>query len=458
MANDAAGADATVRRIADYASGLSLSDLSPDAIHACKRRIVDTLGCAVAAFDAEPCRIARALALRADVSGGARVLGTARRALPELATFANAAMGRYLDGNDCFPGGGGHPSGVIAPVLAAAQLAGADAQAVIAAIVVGYEVHHALHASLRVMTKGFDHAFYPAVAAAAAAANVLRLDHAGTVNAIALAVTANLPLAVTRRGQLSMWKGVAEANGARNGLFAALLAQAGMTGPDKPFEGALGLQHLVGPVDPGLIGRAPLAIVSADMKFYVTEYHSQGPLAAALSLAGGLDLDEIAAIRVRTYAFAHKEIGSGPEKWRAATRETADHSLPYIVAATLVDGSFSDAIFAPARFADPRILALADRITVAEAPEFTRAFPQKFRSQVELTMRDGTRRTGGVEVPHGHHDDPLTDAEVDAKFAMLAGRKLPPERVAGALRLIRDFEHCAHTDVLFDALVIAPEH
>jgi 2-methylcitrate dehydratase len=283
---------------------------------------------------------------------------------------------------------------------------------------------------------------------------VLRLDHVRAINAIALAVTANLPLAVTRRGRLSMWKGVAEANGARNGLFAALLAQAGMTGPDRPFEGALGLHHLLGPVDPGLIGRAPLAIVDADMKFYVTEYHSQGPLAAALSLAGGLDVADIAAIHIRTYAFAHHEIGSGPEKWRPATRETADHSLPWIVAASLIDGAFSDATFAPARFGDPRILALADRITVAEAPEFTGAFPQEFRSHVEIALRDGTRRSAGLDVPHGHHDDPLTDAEVDAKFAMLAGRKLPPARAAQALRLIRDFEQCTRLDDLFDALTI----
>src|SRR5262249_9094588 len=155
------------------------------------------------------------------------------------------------------------------------------------------------------------------------------------------------------------------------------------------------------------------AIVSADMKFYVTEYHSQGPLAAALSLSHGLDLDAIAAIRIRTYAFAHKEIGSGPEKWRPATRETADHSRPYTVAATLVDGTFSDAIFAPERFSDPRSLALADRITVAEEPDFTRAFPQKFRSHVEIALRDGTCRSAGLDVPHGHHDDPLTDAEVE---------------------------------------------
>jgi 2-methylcitrate dehydratase len=457
MADGGAGADATVRRIADYAAGLSFENIPPDAVHACKRRIADTLACGIAGFDAEPCRIARALALRAEVADGARVLGTARRALPELAAFANAAMARYLDGNDCFPGGGGHPSGVIAPVLAAAQVAGADGRAAIAAIVVGYEVHRALHESLRVMTKGLDHAFYPAVAAAVASAKLLGLDRARTINAIALAVTANLALAVTRRGQLSMWKGVAEANGARNGLFASLLAQAGMTGPDKPFEGALGLHHLVGAVDASLLGRAPLAVIAADMKFFVTEYHSQGPLTATLRLRDGLDVDAIASIHVRTYEFAHKEIGSGPEKWRPTTRETADHSLPYIVAAALVDGGFSDAIFAPARFTDPRILALADRITVAEDPAFTQAFPAKFRSHVEITLRDGTRRAAGLDVPHGHHDDPMTDAEVEQKFAALAGRRLTPARLARAMGVIQDFEHCATIDELFDAFAIDGE-
>ena len=454
MAEGAAGPDATISRIADYARGLRFADLPTEAVHACKRRIADTLACGIAAFDAEPSRIVRALALRAEPADGAQVLGTARRALPELAAFANAAMARYLDGNDCFPGGGGHPSGVIAPVLAAAQLSGASGRDAIAAMVVGYEIHRALHDSLRVMTKGFDHAFYPAVAGAAAAAKILGADRAQTINALALAVTPNLPLAVTRRGQLSMWKGVAEANGARNGLFAALLARAGMTGPEKAFEGALGLHHLLGPLDPGLLGRAPLAVVAADMKFFVTEYHSQGPLAAALSLRSGLDVDAIAAIRIRTYEFAHKEIGSGREKWRPTTRETADHSLPYIVAAVLVDGGFSDAIFAPARFTDARILALADKITVAEDPDFTRAFPEKFRSRVEIESGDGTTRAAGLDYPHGHHDDPLTDAEVREKFTSLAGRKLAPERLARALALIWDFENSTRVDGLFDAFAI----
>ena len=452
-------ADATIRRFADYAVGLRFADLPADAVHACKRRIADTLACAIAAFDAEPCSIARALALRAEAADGARVLGTGRRVLPELAAFANAAMGRYLDGNDCFPGGGGHPSGVIAAALAAAQVAVAarrpiDGRDVIAAITVGYEVHRALHESLRVMTRGFDHAFYPAVAGAAAAAKLLAADRGQMINALALAVTPNLALGVTRRGRLSMWKGVAEANAVRNGVFAAVLAAAGMTGPERAFDGALGLHQLTGPVDPDLLGRAPLAVLGADMKFFVTEYHSQGPLMAALEAAHGLDIGRIAAIEIRTYEFAHREIGSGPEKWRPTTRETADHSLPYIVAAVLVDGGFSDAIFAPARLTDPAILALADRVTVTEDAAFTRAFPQKFRCHVEITLADGTRRMAGRDVPHGHHDDPMTDAEVREKFAMLAGRKLAPARAAHALDLIWNFERCARIDDLFDAFAL----
>jgi len=454
MTDATAGADATVRAIARYALDARFADLPAAAMHACRRRIADTLACGIAAYDAEPSRIARALALRAEVDAGARVLGTGRRALPELAAFANAAMTRYLDGNDCFPGGGGHPSGVIAPVLAAAQVAGADGREVIAAIIVGYEIHRALHESLRVMTHGLDHALYPAIAAAAATAKILRLDLGRTINAISLATVANLPLAVNRRGRLSMWKGVAEANAVRNGLFAALLAQAGMTGPERPFDGALGLANLVGPVDVARLGRSPPAIMTADMKSFVTEYHSQGPLAAALSLAGDLDIDAIAAIRIHIYEFAHREIGSGAEKWRPTTRETADHSLPYVVAAALVDGRFSDAVFAPARLADPRILALADKIAVGEDPALTRAFPATFPCRVEFELADGTRRSASRDVPRGHHDDPLTDAEVEAKFRELAGRKLAPARVAQAWDMIGLLERCSRPDDLFEAFSV----
>src|SRR4051812_15848616 len=107
--------------IAEYAHALSFRDLPSATVLHCKRCAVDTVGCAIGGMDSEPSRIACDLALRASMSSGARIFGTTHRTLPELAAFANGTMARYLDANDYFVGGGGHPSNTIAAVLAAAD-------------------------------------------------------------------------------------------------------------------------------------------------------------------------------------------------------------------------------------------------------------------------------------------------------------------------------------------------
>ena len=101
--------DHSTRNMAEFATRLSYADLPPEVVHDCKRRIIDTIGCAIAAFDAEPVRVARAVATRATLPDGATVIGTSHRTLPELAAFANSVASRYLEGNDTYPGGGGHP-------------------------------------------------------------------------------------------------------------------------------------------------------------------------------------------------------------------------------------------------------------------------------------------------------------------------------------------------------------
>jgi 2-methylcitrate dehydratase len=443
--------DNFIKQIADHSRSRRWRNLPAPVVHECKRRIIDTLGCAIAAFDAEPSRIARELGMRVSAREGARMLGTDHRTLPELATFANGVMARYLDGNDVFPGGGGHPSDVIAPMLALADAFGLGGLSTISAIALGYDVHYALFQALRVFDKGFDHPFYTAVATAAAAAKLLALDEAQTVNAISLAITPNLPLGATRRGNLSMWKGCASANAARNGLFAALLARAGITGPERPVQGSLGLRDLVG--NRGL----PLAnpdqqfrILQADMKYFVSEFHSIAPIMMALDLGQGLATDEIEAIEIATYEFAYEEIGSGAEKWRPTSRETADHSLPYIVAAVLVNGGFSDAIFDPARFADPAVLRLADKIKISEDPDLTRQVPHCFPCGMEMHVEGRGLKSAAMKVPRGHHDDPMSDAEVNAKFRQLACRKLSPERAERALDFIWTIDASASAGEVFD--------
>ena len=183
-------ADSTIARIVDYALALDFAGLPPAVVHECKRRLIDTFGCAAAGFDEAPSRIARAVALRSTTraeADGARVFGTRHRVLPELACFANGVTARCLDGNDCYPGGGGHPSSVIPAVFAAAALSDAGARDIIAAIVLGYDVHFRLWKACDAIRKGFDHALYAGIAAAASTAKVLGLDRARFGHALALA-------------------------------------------------------------------------------------------------------------------------------------------------------------------------------------------------------------------------------------------------------------------------------
>jgi 2-methylcitrate dehydratase len=440
----------TIDRIADYASALTFADLAPSVIRESKRRLIDTVGCTLAGLDTPPARIAQTLARRANGSGGAYLLGTRDRVLPELAAFANGVAGRVLDGNDCCTGGGGHPSDSIAAILAAAGSASADGRAVIAAIAVAYEIHQRLFAASRIFAKGFDHVLYTAIASAAASSRLFGLSRDELRHAASLATTANLALGATRRGELSMWKGCAGANAARNGLFAAIAAKHGMTGPQAPIDGTHGLAEITGGFHVDLPApRDTAGILQTDMKEFATEFHSQGPMVAALELARGIDPAQIERIAIHTYTFAYKETGSGAEKWRPKTRETADHSLPYTVAAVLVDGEFSEAIFAPDRFADTRILALADKITVHDDPSLSSQVPNAFPCRIEMTV-DGRTRAFSLQNPRGHHDNPLSDDDVCNKFTALAARALTQVQASRLLEELWDVERWTMMDRLFE--------
>lgn len=451
--------DTSISRLADFAAGLRFEHLAASVAHECKRRLIDALGCGVAAFDAPPSRIARKLAARVELPDGAPVLGTAGRTLPELAAFANGVMIRYLDGNDTFPGGGGHPSDVMAAVLAAAQEVRADGRATIAAIVAAYEVYAALFRAVNMRERGLDHVFYTAVAGAAGACNVMGLDAARTAQAIALAVTPNLALEATRRGALSEWKGCAAGNAARNGLFAALLAREGLTGPEQAIEGAHGLRELVGSFElPDLAARgADFRIGQAHLKRFLAEFHAQSPITAALELARQVPHADIARITLHTYHFAWSEVGHEPEKWRPTTRETADHSLPYMISATLIDGDFSDAVFEPERLADERIHALAGRLAVEEDPDLSARFPAFVPCRLEIVTHGGARHVATVDYPRGHAANPMDDAEVEEKFLRLAGRHMDEASARRALDMLWRLDAIETLEELWSVLTIGVE-
>ena len=454
--------DSSTSLIANFVNDLRYSDLPAAVVHDCKRRIIDTLGCGLGALETEPSRIARKVALRASAAPGAYVLGTSHRTLPELAAFANGVAMRYLDANDTYPGGGGHPSDVVAPVLAAADAAGANGETTITATAVAYDIYLQFRNSMVdeekrvdvVRKMGFDHVLYTVVASAMGAAKALGLTRDQIANALSLAVTPYLPLYVTRRGNLSMWKGGAAANAARNGVFAAVLGAEGMTGPESAIEGAQGLRDLFGrfKLQPfGGNGR-PFGVSASSLKFYPAEYHAQSPITAALQLPSQVAVKDIESVTVYTYLHALNEIGAEAERWHPATRESADHSMPFIVAAILVHGSFSDELFSAENLKDPRVNQLVDKVSIKEDPELTRQFPNAFPCRIEVTTKSGQRKIVSTEYPRGHVKNPMTDEEVNTKFRGFAGRALSKERVNSALELLWQFEKAANPAEIFEAL------
>ena len=450
--------DSTIEQVANYVAGLTYDVITPASVGACKLRLTDTIGCALGAYHSEPVSMARSLAARATAARGSCVIGSAQRVLPELAAFANGLMVRYLDGNDTFPGGGGHPSDVVAPALAIAQLVNADGKQTITALIAAYEIYQAFYRGACMRDRGLDHVFYTAVASAMAAGKLLGLGAPGLMQALALAVTPNIALHATRRGDLSMWKGCAAPNAARNGVFAALLAQQGMTGPANAIEGSHGLRELLGSFTLGALAEPGQrrGIENSNLKFFLSEYHSQSPIALALELAREAGAAEIKSITVDTYWFAWHEIGSEKEKWHPTTRESADHSLPFIVAAVLHDGAFSDAIFDDAHLHNAAIHALASKVAVNEEPAFTRDFPDKIRCRIQVVLADGRTLARESEYPRGHVNNPMTAAEVADKFRVLAQRVLPAAQVGAALSVLENFEQAGSVDALFDVLQVPP--
>src|SRR5437870_12242885 len=371
--------DRTTGTLGRYVTSLRYEDLGPRTVQEAKRHVIDARGCAMGGAAGGPAVVARRVGPASSGAPSARLLGDGRATTAEAAAFASSVMIRFLDANDPYiPRGSGHPSDMLGAILAAAEMQGASGKEFLLATVAGYEVFGALADRVALRDRGWDQGVFVAPASAAGAGLVLGLSVPEMADAIAIAVTANVATRQTRAGELAMWKGCATAAAAKAGLFAAQLAKAGMTGPTAAFEGRHGLcEQVTGPFELGDLGGAgrPFAIERTNFKFFAAEYHAQAPLAMALALRGKVRTEEIEAIEVQIYAMAYSEIGSEPATLDPRTRETADHSLPYILAVALRDGRLTPASFEPQHYLAPSLRPLLNRIRVAESSELTRHFP-----------------------------------------------------------------------------------
>jgi 2-methylcitrate dehydratase len=431
-------------QLARYSRSLRYQDLPGAVVHEVKRRILDSLGCAFGAWRATPCRIARRMGESVTLRGGATLWGTRHKTLPDLAAFANGALVRYLDFNDTYlakePG---HPSDNIPAVFAVAETAGTDGKRVIQAVALAYETHCRLCDAAALRPRGWDHVSYGPFSTALAAAHVLRLSVEQTRQAVNLAGVANIALRQTRVGDLSMWKACAFSNAARNGVFAALLARHNLTGPAPIFEGAKGFMKLVsGPFELRL-ERDAARVLETYIKHFPVEYHAQTAVEAALELRAELLTAEgpggvmnITAVMIDSYDVAIEIIGRDPEKWEPKTRETADHSFPYCVAAALLDGTITVRSFAEKRLQDPELRALMQKVRVCPLQEFVGRYPEAMPTRITVQTKSGRQYRAQVDYPLGHPKHPMSDAQVEEKFRRLAGHRLNRARADKVIELV----------------------
>jgi 2-methylcitrate dehydratase len=426
--SDPTGAPARteVQQLAAFVDSASLDQISPAALEQLRIRVLDTLGVAIGALDAEPIQAIRGLLEELGGTPQATLIGGGSTS-PERAAFFNSALSRYLDFMDSYLAAGetNHPSDNLGAVLAVAESVDAGGAELLTALAVAYQVHTRLSDVAPVRAKGFDHTTQGAYAAAASAAKAMRLPAEQIAHAIAIAGTANNALRVTRTGNLSHWKGLAYPQVAKEGTFAALLAGRGITGPEEVFEGNKGFKgSIAGQFTIDWSGEDLESVRRTIIKKHNAEIHSQSALDAAQDIRAqdGFAVGAISSIRLRTFDVAHSIIGGGEEgdKRTIRTKEEADHSLPWMLAAVLLDGELT-----PAQYHHERIIAddvqdLMTKVEIVPDDSFSERFPGAMPADLEVTLADGTVFRSAQDSYEGFHTDPLSWDGARAKFDLLA--------------------------------------
>jgi 2-methylcitrate dehydratase len=445
---------AMVNDLADFVVSAQYDQLTEAAVEQAKIRILDALGCAIGALEAEPIRMIAAQ--NADFGGNplCTLIGGGRTA-PDRAAFYNSALVRFLDFNDSYLAKGEtcHPSDNLGAVLAACEYAGGSGKDLLTALAVAYQVQCRLSDVAPVRAKGFDHTTQGAYAVAAGIARALQLDQTKTANAIAIAGTANNALRVTRTGALSNWKGLAYPNTAFSATHAAFLAMRGISGPAEVFEGNKGfMEAIAGQFALDWSKENLEKITQTVVKRFNAEIHSQATVEGVLELIQEQHINpaSIRHILIETFEVAYNIIGGGEEgeKLSVHTKEEADHSLPYIVAVALLDGQVLPSQYLPERIEADDVQGLLRKVEVKPVAEFSQRFPAEMPCRITITLQDGSEFSKDKRDYEGFLTRRMQWETAVSKFTQLTRRNISIAEQDMIEEMVLDLENVPVRDLL----------
>ena len=459
MAQTGQGRPTLAETLARYATELKYEDIPEDVIRIAKRSILDTIGCAFGGYGAGPSKIAVKLASDVSSKQPATILISGVKTSPDLAVFANGIMIRYLDFNDAFVSlthGAGHPSDTIAALLTSAEITARSGRELVTATVLAYEVFCKIADVFDYLGNGIDHSTITGIAAAVGAGRVMGLTAQQMVHAIGITVGGNTATRQGRADELSNWKAFAAADACRKAIFAVQLAQNGMTGPGQVFEGRYGFFKVMGrqPVQPPQIGE-PYGIRRAFTKRFPLGQFSQTVAQAAVEARPFFkDPGDIQEVNIHVSHSAIKIMADGPDKWRPQTHETADHSIPYAAGLVLTYGKIEPEYYEDPYLHDQRLLDLVSRVKILPSDEADRTEQEFNLCELEVVLKSRARQTFRVEYHRGHFKNPMTDAEMEEKFRLMAQKHLSADRVDNLLRLLWGIESVPQVSTLIAATVV----
>jgi 2-methylcitrate dehydratase len=427
-----------------WAADLDFKDIAPEAVYQAKRFLLDSFGCALGGYQQHDVAIALSVLDEVAGPGPATVIGSGRQIDPVSASLANALMIRCMDYNDIYwKQDPSHPSDIFPAAIACCERAASGGQELIVGLVLGheFEMRFCEAAFPGIRERGWHHATLTAFVSPIVAGRALHLSWKQIQDAIGIAASHHCTLGAVTAGKLTMMKNTVDPLATHAGVFAALLAEKGYTGPEHVIDGKEGLAQVFHPdwklnlLTDGL-GES-WRITQCGMKAFPTEALTHTPISAVLDLVKTNDLrpEQVEKIQIRSLARA-ADILSDPSKYDPHTKETADHSLPYVIAAALADRQVTPAQFTMEKIMDPTIRAHLKKVEVVADPEIEKVFPALQRVIVHIDTTDGRSFDKQLDYPKGDPRNRLTDAELEEKFASLAEgvlTKPAQQRVKGAV-------------------------
>ena len=411
-----------------WAAGLQFEHLPTDAVYQAKRFLLDSVGCSLGGYQQHDVVIALDVLREIAGLGHCSVIGSGEKMDPVSASLANALMIRCMDYNDIYwKQDPSHPSDIFPAAIAGCERAGSDGRELIVGFVLGHEFEQRLceAAFPGIRERGWHHATLTAFVSPLVAGRALHLNADQIQHAIGISASHHCTLGAVTAGKLTMMKNTVDPMATQSGVFAALLAQKGYTGPEHVIDGKEGLTHCFGPdwnlniLTDGL-GES-FRITLCGMKAFPTEALTHTPISATLAIVKENDLKpgHVARIHIRTTARG-ADILSDPSKYDPHTKETADHSLPYVIAAAVAERQVTPVQFTMAKINDPIIRAQLKKVEVVADPEIEKVFPALQRVVVKITCTDGRTFEKQLDYPKGDPRNPLTDREIEEKFEALA--------------------------------------